>query len=333
MSGSVLSHRCDGPRARRLRISPRGRRNAGPESSDAISTSASDRSPNCPTRFVYRRTSSISPQLNSTNLTSAGAFQENSPGGYTKRSSAEILHRTDAPSFHHSIIPPFHHSIIPPSLVLHLHHPLLEPCVLTPEDFLSDGVRRYVFVAPEPMELDLDALAGLAAEEVSDSDGVRSGRGIIPQQALRPRAGRGHREELRSDVHQAEQHPLPQLELRTEPHHRVEHVAGEATRAALHEAHVAGEGAELAVLRPEPPADPARRIPPAIEQRRADEPGEALARGLPRHDDVPRHLQVLVHRLARDEEVHDLGAALEDQIDAEIAQHALDGDGPLTARA
>ena len=42
---------------------------------------------------------------------------------------------------------------------------------------------------------------------------------------------------------------------------------------------------------------------------------------------------MLVDRFARDEQVHDFGGALENQIDAEVAHDALDGHRRLTARA
>src|SRR5205823_9231793 len=46
--------------------------------------------------------------------------------------------------------------------------------------------------------------------------------------------------------------------------------------------------------------------------------------------DVARHLEVFVHRLPGDEQVHDLARPLEDQIDAEVAHDALDRHGPLS---
>src|SRR5205814_4834325 len=85
------------------------------------------------------------------------------------------------------------------------------------------------------------------------------------------------------------------------------------------------------LLGTEPPAKPARRIPPAVEQRGAPEAADALAHGLPRHHHVARHLQVLVHRLAGDEQMHDLARSLEDQVDAEVAHDPLDGYGLLAA--
>jgi len=42
---------------------------------------------------------------------------------------------------------------------------------------------------------------------------------------------------------------------------------------------------------------------------------------------------MLVHRFARDEQVHDFRRTLEDQIDAEVAHDALDGVGLLAPRA
>src|SRR5205823_751457 len=94
-----------------------------------------------------------------------------------------------------------------------------------------------------------------------------------------------------------------------------------------------GEDSEFRILRPEAPAQPAGRIPPRVEPGRAHEPPEALPRALPRHHYVARHLEVFVHRLAGDEQVHDLARPLEDQIDSEVAHDALDRDGPFAPGA
>src|SRR5439155_131341 len=71
-------------------------------------------------------------------------------------------------------------------------------------------------------------------------------------------------------------------------------------------------------------AKPAGRIPPAVEARGADQAGQPFARRLARHHDVAGDLEMLVHRFARDEQMHDLRRALEDQVDAEVAHDALD---------
>ncbi len=74
------------------------------------------------------------------------------------------------------------------------------------------------------------------------------------------------------------------------------------------------------------PAEPARRVPPGVERRHLRQRGELRGQRLVRVDDRARDLQVLVDHLAGHEEVHDLGRALEDLVDAEVAHHALDGD-------
>ena len=77
-----------------------------------------------------------------------------------------------------------------------------------------------------------------------------------------------------------------------------------------------------------------RGIPGAIEQRRAPERRELLRRrrrlGV---DQRAGDLEVRVHRLAGDEQPHDLARPLEDQVDAEVAHHALHRVGPLPAAA
>src|SRR5512143_3931738 len=204
--------------------------------------------------------------------------------------------------------------------------------MLTAEHFLRDLVGRHVLVAPQALELGLDPAACLATEHVGHPHGVRTGGGVGLEEARRARAGRRHGEQLGAHIHQAEQDALPLLELRAESHHRMEHAPRQAPGAALDEAHVLGQLAEFAVLGPEAPAEPARRVPPAVEQRRADQARKPLAGSLAGHHDVARDLEVLVHRLARDEQVHDLRGPLEDQVDAEVAHDALDRHRLLAAR-
>ena len=193
------------------------------------------------------------------------------------------------------------------------------------QHLLRHAVRRHVRVAPQPFELRRNARAGLAAEQVRERPRASGGRRILLGEPLRPRARGGHGEQLRSGIHEAEQHRLTLLELRAEAHHRVEHAAGEPAGSALHVAHVRRERSELGVLGPEAPADPAGRIPPGVEPRRARQPGQALPQRLPGQHHVPGDLQVPVDRLAGDEQVHDLARALEDQVDTEVAHDALDG--------
>src|SRR5207302_6320384 len=104
-----------------------------------------------------------------------------------------------------------------------------------------------------------------------------------------------------------EQHRLPMLELRSEPHHRVEHAACEPPGAALDEAHMPSQSIEFGISGPESPADPARRIPPPIERRGPCQTREPFLGRLAGHDDITRDLQMFVYRLAGDEQMHDLG--------------------------
>jgi hypothetical protein len=93
-----------------------------------------------------------------------------------------------------------------------------------------------------------------------------------------------------------------------------------------------GQRAERAV--------PARQLALAHGQRRqpggVERPGphaglDLGARRGVRVDDVAGHREVLVHRLAGDEQVHDLGRAFEDPVDPQVAHHLLDPDGALAA--
>ena len=85
---------------------------------------------------------------------------------------------------------------------------------------------------------------------------------------LRAGDGRGHGEEVRPDVHGAEEERLALLELRAVAGHHVEEGAGEAAGRALDVADVAGERAELGETGRVAPAEPARRVPLGIERRR-----------------------------------------------------------------
>ncbi len=86
------------------------------------------------------------------------------------------------------------------------------------------------------------------------------------------------------------------------------------------------------VLRHPAPSDDQAGEPRGVEAARAGRrPRPALRTGLG-VDDVARHGQVRVHRLARDQQVHDLRGALEDPVDPQVAQHLLGRDAPLPAR-
>src|SRR5712691_9107575 len=203
--------------------------------------------------------------------------------------------------------------------------------MLAGKHVLGRAVRVRVLVAPQPGELGADAAPRLAAEQIRELDRAPARLGVLVQQPPRPSAGGRHGEQLGSHVDQAEQHGLAVLELGAEAHHRMEDAAGQPPRPAGDVAHVTRQRSELAVAGPEAPSQPARRIPAGVEQPRAHEPREPLAQRPAREHHVPRHFEVLIQRLAGDEQVHDLARALEDQVDAEIAHDALDGVGLLAA--
>ena len=103
--------------------------------------------------------------------------------------------------------------------------------------------------------------------------------------------------------------------------------ARQAARVALDEAQVRRQVAELGVARPAGPSrasgwGTSRRRRPAIFGQR----GELLGHALLRIDHGARDLEVLVHRLAGHEEMHDLARALEDLVDPVVAHHPLDAD-------
>ena len=81
------------------------------------------------------------------------------------------------------------------------------------------------------------------------------------------------------------------------------------------------------------PRSPEPEVP---GRRRTRRPSGACASFFPsRHlgvDERAGDLEVLVDRLARHEEVHDLRGALEDEVDAQVAHRALDADRRLAAR-
>ncbi len=151
-------------------------------------------------------------------------------------------------------------------------------------------------------------------------------------QGLRPGDRGGHGEGLVRDVHQAEEERLLVLQLRLVDEHAVEARAGEPPRRALHEAQVGGQRAELGVPRPERPAQPPGGVPPGVEGQDAGDGPELGRERLAGVHQGSRHLQVLVHHLAGHEQVHDLGRALEDLVDAVVAHHALDRDRVVAPR-
>src|SRR5262249_34980187 len=108
--------------------------------------------------------------------------------------------------------------------------------------------------------------------------------------------------------------------------------AGELATTTLDEAHVRREPAEIAIAERRRQAfEPEPRIPAGVETSNPGEGGHARARAFLGIGHGAGDLKVLVDRLARHEEVHDLARALEDQIDAAVAQQPLDADRRLPA--
>src|SRR5207253_2171067 len=152
--------------------------------------------------------------------------------------------------------------------------------MLALQHFLGQPIGLRVGVVRELAKLRVDAPACLAAEQVREVHGAPAGRGIALPEPLGPRARRGHGEQLGAHVHQSEQHGLAVLELGPEAHHRVEHPARQAPGGPLHVAQVFRERPEAGVLGPEPPTEPAGRIPPSVEQGRAHHPAQTLGERL-----------------------------------------------------
>src|SRR5205809_5765584 len=141
--------------------------------------------------------------------------------------------------------------------LLDLPHALPQPTMLAPQHVLGDLIPCRIGVPPQLLELTLDASARLATEQIRERHGPLPCGGVLPEQPPRPRAGRGHREQLRAHVHEAEQHGLAVFELGAEPHHGVEHATREPAGVTVDVAHVLSQWAERRVLRPEAPAEPA----------------------------------------------------------------------------
>ena len=125
------------------------------------------------------------------------------------------------------------------------------------------------------------------------------------------------------------------LEARLVAAHRVEGRAGQLARVALDVAQVLGERAELgegagllALADGERAGTTWRRSPPALTR----DASPCRRRPARRARMSPADLQVLVDRLAGDQQVHDLRRALEDPVDAHVAQQLLGGHRLLAAR-
>src|SRR6185312_3772591 len=105
---------------------------------------------------------------------------------------------------------------------------------------------------------------------------------------------------------------LTSLELGAQAHHRMKDRAPELARVSLSKAHVSRKLAELAERTGDLSfADPTRGIPRRIELHHAAERSGLLRLGRFLVDERERRLEVMIDRLARDEEPHDLRRPLE----------------------
>ncbi|CAM3627728.1 hypothetical protein NORO109296_00565 [Nocardiopsis rhodophaea] len=171
------------------------------------------------------------------------------------------------------------------------------------------------------------------AEGVGQLVGPLPALGALLAVAVGAEHDRGHGEQLRADVDDAGQEALLGLHPSLPARHAVEGGAGELARAALDEPQMSGERPELGEGgRVVSLADDQRGEPGGVEAAGAGEGlglGRVVRVGV---DDVPGHGQVGVDRLAGDEQVHDLRGALEDPVDAQVAEHLLGGDAAFAAR-
>ncbi|CAM4153165.1 hypothetical protein NOGI109294_26155 [Nocardiopsis gilva] len=171
------------------------------------------------------------------------------------------------------------------------------------------------------------------AEGVGQLVGALSALGVFLAVAVGAQDDRGHGEQLRADVDDAGEEALLGLHPALPARHAVEGGAGELARVALDEPQVPGERPELGVGgRVLSLADDQRGEPGGVEAAGA---GERLGLGSVvgvRVDDVPRHGQVGVDRLAGDEQVHDLRGPFEDPVDPQVAEDLLGGDAAFAAR-
>src|SRR5262249_46225597 len=164
-------------------------------------------------------------------------------------------------------------------------------------------------------------------EEVRQLHGMLAVGMALRYQGTGVAEGGSHREELHDDVHAPEQEPLLPLQPRLIDHDPVEALASELAATALDEAHVRRQAAEVAIAeRCRQPFEPERWIPGRVEARDPGQGRKALADSLPGIGHGADDLQMLVHRLAGHEQMHDLAGALEDQVDPAVAQQPLDAD-------
>jgi len=189
--------------------------------------------------------------------------------------------------------------------------------VLALENLLSEPVGGGVVVVEQHVEAFPDAAAGMSAKQIGQALGLRL------YQLVRMEDRGRHDEELGADLHHAEEDGLSAFESGPVAHQRMDHRARQPARHLVHEAEVPGEASVAPVSGPERPSQVARRVPPGIVESRTDQ-GSQLASG--RHvlaHEVAEYGELLSNHLACEKEAHDLRGALEDRVDAHVAQDTL----------
>ena len=197
------------------------------------------------------------------------------------------------------------------------------------QDLASGSVQEHVIVGRHRMEELTDPPSCHSAEDVGELARPSGGWIAFPRQHLGASDRGRHREQLRADVHAAEEQRLLALQAGAVTHHLVEEGARQLPRCPVDEAKVSGELLELRVARPPAPAKPLGGIPDGVGEGDPRQTGELLPEREVPLDQLSGQLEVPVHRLPRDEQAHDLARALEDPVDPEVAQHAFDRDRRL----
>src|SRR5262245_14378747 len=119
--------------------------------------------------------------------------------------------------------------------------------VVTVHHLGGESIFAGVVVAPQIGEQTVDLASRVAAEQVRELRRVPGIRLLLVQQGAREADGGRHREELHHDVHTAEEEPLLPLHPRLIYQDAVEALASELATAALDEAHVRPQPAEVVI--------------------------------------------------------------------------------------
>src|SRR5215510_1152235 len=123
----------------------------------------------------------------------------------------------------------------------------------------GDSILAGVVVAPQVREQAANLPSGIAAEQVRELHGALGVGMPLVQQSARPAEQGDHREELHHDVDAAEEEPLLALHPGLIGHDAVEALPSELATAALDEAQVRRQPAEVAIAeRSDQPLEPER---------------------------------------------------------------------------